>query len=101
MKKVTRYQFENHEHTYEYLYSVAEYKMFRICNDKSRTGKFDDRCLVTRNDVQITANESQVTLEVLIVEELMTIDIKNKDVEFIDVAIGIIDILSRKDKKYV
>jgi len=111
MKKVTRYRFDGHEHDYEYAYSLLEYKMFVMCNDKSRTGEFDDRCILTKAvlesttneiiDFQIMASHSQIDIEVLLIEELMDITIKRDDIEFVDVAIGIIDALSKKDETYV
>lgn len=97
MKPVKRYQFEGHTHDYEYCYSIEEYKMFVVANIDD-IGECDDRNIVTMDGVQIMSNENQVTLEALLIEELMTIDIKHESIEFVDVALGIIDALSKKEE---
>ena len=100
MKPVKRYQFNDHKHDYEYCYSIEEYKMFVVANIDA-IGECDDRNIVTQNDIIWNVCESQVTLECLLIEKLMTIDIKNESIEFVDIALGIIDALGKKDKDYV
>lgn len=99
MKSVKLYQFKEHNHDYQYVYSIEEYKMYIVHDEDNK--RCLDRCILTKNDIVHLVDESQITLEALLIDELMTIDIKHDSVEFVDVALGIIDALMKKDKDYV
>jgi hypothetical protein len=97
MKTVFRYQFDGHEFDYEYLYSIREFRLFCICNEENLNKEYSDKYILTKDNIPFFQNESQVTIEALLIDELMTIDIKYDSIEFVDIALSIIDALSKKE----